>query len=705
MKKVLALALALLTVLSCLTACNSEQPTNDPDVTTAAPVPMQDVTLTEYTIVRPDTANQTVVSSASRLKTMLDEKLGASVVLSTDWVKRGEEPDAAAKEILLGLTNRTESTEIYSQIEGIGYAIALRGNKIVIVATNDEALNSAVDYFVNQYVPSSSAGVIQLPESLCYFSEPLASVDIIKNGKANYTVVRAEECNQYMLEQAQEVRTAIETATGVAPSLSTDWVKKNTAPDSSTLEILVGDTNRTETAEVKASLGINEYAVRVVGNKIVLVGSSATGTGKAVDAFIKLINETVGQKVDGKADLTLLAETAKSGETNKNWLDEVPAFTAGTFYGTLDSNSNTYEAYYTDTTLADLEAYCKMLEDAGYTLYDKNEIVGNVFRTYTKDKKTIIHVYFVDYLDAVRVIVSPYSNGLPPLESTAGEKVTEPSVTQMILDYETGTFGMCYIITLEDGSFIIFDGGGNSSAYDAQRLHETLQSLNKRSGKPVIAAWILTHVHWDHHSNFQAFAAKYGSQYVLEYAIHNAPAESYAYSDGFSQYFNSSYMQTISYFDGNKQVVKAHTGMKFNLHGAEFEVLFSHEDLFPETVTYFNNTCMVTRMTLAGQTFMWLGDVQIEGSGVIVNMYGDYVKSDIVQMAHHGVSNGGSKDLYTLINADVALWPCKQAQYDSCRQQSSPAGYLYSSLDTLEHIVADHQTRTLVLPYTPTKAN
>lgn len=705
MKKWLALALALLMAVSILTACNSGGTSTDTTETTPV-VPMQDITLTEYVIVRPDIASSTLISTASRFKTALDEKLSANFTLTTDWVKRGEEVDPTnAKEILLGLTNRTQSTEVNSQIQGIGFGIALSGNKIVITATNDAALGTAVDYFLEQYVGTPAGAVIQLPEALSYFSEPLASLDIIKNGKALFTVVRAEECNQYMLEQTQEVREAIETVTGVAPALGTDWVRKNTTPDSSTYEILVGDTNRPETAEVKASLGINQYAVRAVGNKIVLVGSSATGTGKAVDAFTALIKESVGQKVDGKADLSILADTSRSDKENKNWIMDVPEFTGGTLYGTLDSNSNTYEAYYTDTTLAAFEEYCKTLESNGFALYDKNEIVGNVFRTYSKDMKIIVHTYFVKHLNAVRVIVSPYSNGLPPIESAAGTKVTEPSVTQMILDYDTGTFGMCYIITLEDGSFIIFDGGGNSSSYDAQRLHETLQSLNKRSGKPVIAAWILTHVHWDHHSNFEAFAKRYGSQYVMEYAIHNAPAESYAYSDGFSQYFNSSYMQTIGYFDGDTQVVKAHTGMRINLHGAEFEVLFSHEDFFPNLVEYFNNTCMVTRMTLGGQTFMWLGDVQIEGSEVIVDMYGDYLKTDVVQMSHHGVSNGGNKELYTLIDADVALWPCKQAQYDSCRKQNSPAGYLYSSLDTLEHIVADHQTRTLVLPYTPTKAS
>lgn len=87
MKKIICPALALLTVLTCLAACNREQTSPDPTDTTLAPVVMQDIDLAEYTIIRPDTAGQSVVSCASRMKTVLDEKLNASIALSTDWAQ------------------------------------------------------------------------------------------------------------------------------------------------------------------------------------------------------------------------------------------------------------------------------------------------------------------------------------------------------------------------------------------------------------------------------------------------------------------------------------------------------------------------------------------------------------------------------------------------------------------------------------------
>ena len=56
---------------------------------------------------------------------------------------------------------------------------------------------------------------------------------------------------------------------------------------------------------------------------------------------------------------------------------------------------------------------------------------------------------------------------------------------------------MTYIITLEDGSFIVIDGGSNGGS-NVELLHKKLQELNKREGTPVIAAWYLTHIHQDH---------------------------------------------------------------------------------------------------------------------------------------------------------------------------------------------------------------
>ena len=72
--------------------------------------------------------------------------------------------------------------------------------------------------------------------------------------------------------------------------------------------------------------------------------------------------------------------------------------------------------------------------------------------------------------------------------------------------------GLSYIITLEDGRFVVFDGGGISSnniEHDVlwnalKTLYVKIYGRTPTESEPIhIAAWILTHNHWDHCYAFQ----------------------------------------------------------------------------------------------------------------------------------------------------------------------------------------------------------
>ena len=64
---------------------------------------------------------------------------------------------------------------------------------------------------------------------------------------------------------------------------------------------------------------------------------------------------------------------------------------------------------------------------------------------------------------------------------------------------------------------------------------------------------------------------------------------------------------------------------------------------------------MVFRMTLGGQTVLFLGDMGIEAGRELVTLYGKTLHSDFVQMAHHG-QEGVEKDVYEAIAPRACLW-------------------------------------------------
>ena len=45
-----------------------------------------------------------------------------------------------------------------------------------------------------------------------------------------------------------------------------------------------------------------------------------------------------------------------------------------------------------------------------------------------------------------------------------------------------------------------------------------------------------------------------------------------------------------------------------------------------------------------------------------MHTYGDYLKSDVLQVTHHGLI-GGDKELYELINPEICFWPINEERF------------------------------------------
>ena len=333
----------------------------------------------------------------------------------------------------------------------------------------------------------------------------------------------------------------------------------------------------------------------------------------------------------------------------------------------------------------------------------ENEAEKNVFKTFTNGKK-MVHAYYVDYDKAVRLITSQSETVLPNTQpQEIKNKICDMSLTQLGLNYNADNFGMCYIVTLEDGSFIIYDGGG-SKGDDYVRLYNILEKLNKRSDGIHIAAWVITHLHWDHHSVFRQFITAYKSKISLELVVTNAVNENEMYNGWNIDKAGDTTIPGLVEATGAKWL-KPHTGQYFYIRNVKCEVLYTHEDLFPTPMVYFNNTTTVTRLYLNGQTLLLLGDVQAVGCNVMVPMYGNYLKSDIVQVAHHG-EIGATRDLYVKAAPTYLVWPTSTNRFNAQTAGTNSGDfylvdyYLKTNKNILEIIVADQKTKTMPIPYT-----
>ena len=94
---------------------------------------------------------------------------------------------------------------------------------------------------------------------------------------AEYKVIRGENCTDEEKKATVELHQALYKVFD-SIGIGTDYSK-------GTKEILVGNTNRSESVEAIKDLKYNDYIIKKVGNKIIVAGGSASALETAIDVF------------------------------------------------------------------------------------------------------------------------------------------------------------------------------------------------------------------------------------------------------------------------------------------------------------------------------------------------------------------------------------------------------------------------------------
>ena len=112
-------------------------------------------------------------------------------------------------------------------------------------------------------------------------------------------------------------------------------------------------------------------------------------------------------------------------------------------------------------------------------------------------------------------------------------------------------------------------------------------------------------------------------------------------------------------------MLRVQTGQRIYLANLEIEVLMTYEDHAPFNIIHSNDFNTVTRFTIRNKDketgkltqaaqVLYLGDSQRHTSRFLCEMYGDYLQTEIVQLAHHG-NIGCERVLYETIAPRAVL--------------------------------------------------
>lgn len=336
-------------------------------------------------------------------------------------------------------------------------------------------------------------------------------------------------------------------------------------------------------------------------------------------------------------------------------------------------------------------------------VFDKT-IQKNRFAYYEGESESYYLCHYPTRGEVRKVITPNEAYRHRPTDDSSLPVKNAPALYQIDVDNRRINCGMSYVYHLADGRFFIIDGGYFTFG-ERERLYSLLRSLQPE-GKLAIAGWFFSHAHQDHFGCFIEFILKYKNEIAIDALYYTFPSLSLEEAVKWKQSDNATMREfdyTVAMVLPDVKHIHPHTGETFTLSTLSFEVLFTHEDIYPESVGAFNNTSTVLRIRCEGQSVLFLGDLQTTSCRKLEAMWGDFLKSDIIQVAHHGF-NGSTIETYSFAQPEIALWPSCQEGYNGNLTREVNA-FIRTMPCVKEHLIAGFAgTRKLSLPYVPNTA-
>ena len=530
------------------------------------------------------------------------------------------------------------------------------------------------------------------------------SVKIVANGKPAVTVIRGDNSTEMETQAMTSIAAAIEKACGQAPDIQTDFYAKAKGISTEYI-ILVGNTEFEESTNAASGMEYGDYRVSICGNAVVVSAFTNEGFVRASESLIGMIESKA--KTD-KTDITLKKDDEKSGLALRNGICSVPTLKGAFPIVSEISDLSAYQFLYTKLTDELVETYQNDLIADGFLKLSEREVAHYRYFTYRRESSKSAITLQYDYTDhSLRVLLGNTDNQYVQDENRY-TVTTTPQLMMMgdTFDSQNNLSGLeCMMIRLSDGRFIMIDGGVATKGF-ADKIYNTMVEASGGKTNVTVAAWFFSHSHNDHIGGFNAICQYYSSKVNIEAFYYNFTQYDIAKTidSGAANDAQKTYNNIVKFYP-NANIYKCRMGEVYHIADAKAEVWYTADEYLTGTRSLkntknFNETSLIFSVDIAGQRIMFLGDAQNINNNETANRFGSLLKSDIVQVAHHG-GVGGTASIYQAINAQVALITTDDSRVESFMSTSFNQAML-NNPNMKEWFNVHNRVYVWDLPYTPT---
>lgn len=224
---------------------------------------------------------------------------------------------------------------------------------------------------------------------------------------------------------------------------------------------------------------------------------------------------------------------------------------------------------------------------------------------------------------------------------------------------ETSDFMMGFVIITKNNNAIVIDGG----------REEDMPLLKKILGNRHISAWILTHAHSDHISGIiSEYKQNGGKDFDVEKFYYNFPP--YEIIDNHDvpdyEYYKSELNEILPEFLEIEPFIKSKSqiaaqGDSVTIDECKIDFIYAYHPGL--NANLMNDSSLVFTLKTPNKKVLFLGDLGPDGGDILFRESRHLLKSDIVQMAHHGHMNVGM-EVYAAADPKVCLWCCPDWLYN-----------------------------------------